>query len=212
MQNTFYRYLLAHNAQHLQLTTLHNLTYVLLPYYSIISWYCRNWGLIFGITFYQSNYLLTIFNSTQPTVRSHQLLLNIDDPDHGQPWRIFLAKCRGRLLFVIYASRGALYNSTLITISNSSLRIARTSARLFQFTITQFWGSNKKVAAFNPLQFILHHCLFTIRIVQITSAKMNNSRYTVCWDLPNFCTECIVINIKLGIKLFSHNSHNCVQQ
>jgi len=80
-------------------------------------------------------------------VLTHQLPLDIDDPGYGQPWRIFLAKCRRRLLFVMYTSRGTLYNSTCVTITISVLRTARTSARLFQFTISQFWGSNKKVAA-----------------------------------------------------------------
>jgi len=60
MQHTFHCYLLTHDAQRPQLTTLHSLTRILLLYYSIILWYCRNWGLIFEITFYQSNYLSTI--------------------------------------------------------------------------------------------------------------------------------------------------------
>jgi len=112
MQNIFQRYSLTHDAQRLQLTTLHSLSRILLPYYSMISWYCRKWGSIFAITFYQSNYLSTILHSTQSTEWSHQLPLNINDPGHGQPWRLFLAKCRERLSFVIYASRCALYYST----------------------------------------------------------------------------------------------------
>ena len=87
MQNIFQCYSLTHDAQRLQLTTLHSPTRILLPYYNMILWYCRKWGSIFEITFYQSNYLSTILHLTQSTARSHHLLLNIDDPGYGQPWR-----------------------------------------------------------------------------------------------------------------------------
>jgi len=167
-----YNIQLMHDIQHLQLTTLRSLTRMLWPYCSVIFWSCRKWGLIFGITFYQSNYLSTLFNLTQPIVRSHRLPLNIDDPGHGQPWHIFLAKCRRRLLFVIYASRGAPYNSTLVTIIISSLRTARTSARLFPVYNCTILGQQQESCSVNPLQSILHCHLFTIlSIVQITSAK-----------------------------------------
>jgi len=145
MQNIFHCYPLTHDAQRLQLTTLHSLTRIVLSYCSAIFWYCRNWGFIFEITFYQSNHLSTILHLTQSTARSHQLPLNIDDLGHGQPWRLFLAKCRGRLLFVIYASRGTLYNSTFATITISILRTARTSARLFKLQFHNFGAATRKL-------------------------------------------------------------------
>jgi len=72
MQHTFHCYLLMHDAQHPQFTTLHSLTRILLLYCSAIFWYCRNWGLIFEITFYQPNYLSTIlqFNTINCTKSS----------------------------------------------------------------------------------------------------------------------------------------------
>ena len=136
--------LLMHNALRLWFIILHNLSCILLPYYSIISWHCRKWGLIFKTTFHQPNYLSTILHSTQSTERSHQLPLNINDPGYGQPWYLFLAECRERLSFVIYALRGALHYSTSLQ-SLSNLRTARTSARLFKLQIRNFGAATRKL-------------------------------------------------------------------
>ena len=154
---------------------------ILLPYHSMILWYCRKWDSIFEIAFYQSNYLSTILHTTQSTERSHQLPLNNNDPGHGRPWRLFFAKCRGRLLFVIYASRGALCYSTA---SQSLFRPAHCQniSATFQITNSQFCSSNKKVAI-QLITIYLHYYSFTVcSIMQITSA--NKQQLTHC--LPKF--------------------------